>query len=317
MGEPSIPPPDTGEDCPICMAPMQEQEVARIPCSHEYHNTCLLEWSETSNTCPYCRAEFLSVEVVNEREVIRKYTVQPVKVVEEEEYDEEEEYQEEPRISRCVKCGSTGHETVLMLCDSCDDCYHSFCLDFTSFPTTGPFFCPTCVTLDNYGAEERTTVRTVASLRSRRRPNRRRRQLQTWTRAWERVRERTWSRLNADVYVPTTEERLTATQEQELRCWRVRMESRRVPRTQEEPTAAPIEDPETTALWRAFDRATRTLKANAPHSRTPSPVPTPPTQRRQKRPNRGSIVPSKRRHLDVSGPSFLSDLIADIRNQAT
>ena len=47
---------DTG--CPVCLADMEAPEGATLremPCGHRFHESCLLEWLRTKNTCPVCR----------------------------------------------------------------------------------------------------------------------------------------------------------------------------------------------------------------------------------------------------------------------
>lgn len=303
-----------GEDCPICMAPMgqdqsEAEQIGRLKCSHSYHNQCLLEWSETSNTCPYCRAEYHEVEILQtpDGSVLRSYKVDPVQipaVVEDEEalFDEEDIYfsseeESEPEaqiaeIMRCVVCGSQDQEQVLMLCDACDDCYHSFCLGLDELPC-GSFNCPTCLTVGSRAPiDSDSVIRTVESVRALRssrtlrrssrrardtRPRQaqhqnttRQRQLRTWTRAWERVRQRTWSRLNAELeYVMPVDSVLSANQEEELRAWRARVERRGGPNSRMiiPTTSEQLNDPRTTALWKAFDRASEALNGNRPSSR--------------------------------------------------
>ena len=47
--------------------PLEEREaliydkVARMPCRHIYHQTCLEKWLETTGTCPTCRYEVFKI----------------------------------------------------------------------------------------------------------------------------------------------------------------------------------------------------------------------------------------------------------------
>ncbi|KAG8898249.1 Ubiquitin-conjugating enzyme 13, partial [Tulasnella sp. 403] len=45
------------ERCPICLDDYEEKDhVMGIPdCDHYFHESCLKQWLETANTCPYCR----------------------------------------------------------------------------------------------------------------------------------------------------------------------------------------------------------------------------------------------------------------------
>jgi len=42
-----------GEKCPICMSPIQPEEVVRrLPCLHAFHAKCIDEWISRKPTCP-------------------------------------------------------------------------------------------------------------------------------------------------------------------------------------------------------------------------------------------------------------------------
>ena len=51
------------EVCAICLDEFSIEGVAaaarviRTPCSHIYHEDCIVEWLENSNMCPMCRYE--------------------------------------------------------------------------------------------------------------------------------------------------------------------------------------------------------------------------------------------------------------------
>jgi len=52
------------DDCSICLAPLFDDsaEVAEavdviiVPCSHQFHRPCIIEWSINHNCCPLCRS---------------------------------------------------------------------------------------------------------------------------------------------------------------------------------------------------------------------------------------------------------------------
>ena len=49
--------PETNTECPICMVPIEETELAMVtPCRHAFHRDCLLTWMEQDMICPVCRA---------------------------------------------------------------------------------------------------------------------------------------------------------------------------------------------------------------------------------------------------------------------
>lgn len=51
---------DLGSNTP-CMVCLEElsvgSEVARMPCSHVYHDGCIVKWLRESHMCPLCRFE--------------------------------------------------------------------------------------------------------------------------------------------------------------------------------------------------------------------------------------------------------------------
>ncbi|KAG6605180.1 E3 ubiquitin-protein ligase RING1, partial [Cucurbita argyrosperma subsp. sororia] len=51
-----------GEECSVCYECYDEEkggdkEVAKIPCGHMFHKSCILTWFQCSNSCPLCRAK--------------------------------------------------------------------------------------------------------------------------------------------------------------------------------------------------------------------------------------------------------------------
>ncbi|PSR89638.1 E3 ubiquitin-protein like [Actinidia chinensis var. chinensis] len=49
------------DGCAICLDEFHVgSEVIRMPCSHVYHDDCIVSWLKTSNSCPLCRYEMPS-----------------------------------------------------------------------------------------------------------------------------------------------------------------------------------------------------------------------------------------------------------------
>ncbi|KAI3435234.1 Cytosolic Fe-S cluster assembly factor NBP35 [Psidium guajava] len=47
---------EDGECCSICLEDYHGPEkVAELPCSHVFHRPCIIQWLESSNSCPLCR----------------------------------------------------------------------------------------------------------------------------------------------------------------------------------------------------------------------------------------------------------------------
>lgn len=51
-----------GRDCPICLMRYEPtDEVAALPCSHDFHRGCICTWlSNYRKTCPLCCTELES-----------------------------------------------------------------------------------------------------------------------------------------------------------------------------------------------------------------------------------------------------------------
>jgi E3 ubiquitin-protein ligase RNF181 len=48
------------EKCAICLVPNENlngQKFLKLPCNHEFHDSCILPWLEKTNSCPMCRQE--------------------------------------------------------------------------------------------------------------------------------------------------------------------------------------------------------------------------------------------------------------------
>lgn len=44
------------DDCPICQAEYKPgDELVKLPCSHDYHKDCVLQWLKERDSCPICR----------------------------------------------------------------------------------------------------------------------------------------------------------------------------------------------------------------------------------------------------------------------
>ena len=43
------------DECPICLAPLQEEGVIITQCAHLFHKDCVAGWAQRSGRCPVCR----------------------------------------------------------------------------------------------------------------------------------------------------------------------------------------------------------------------------------------------------------------------
>lgn len=49
---------NSGDKCPVCLENMlMGSQLIRLPCSHIFHDNCILQWLKTGHMCPLCRFE--------------------------------------------------------------------------------------------------------------------------------------------------------------------------------------------------------------------------------------------------------------------
>lgn len=105
---------------------------------------------KVSSTCPVCRIAFniITVSATVEGDIEETIKLKGKKKAQQVPIfipaDDEED------VSRCVLCGSSHGEDELLLCDNCNDGYHTFCLGLDTVPE-GDWFCATC---EQYGGFE-------------------------------------------------------------------------------------------------------------------------------------------------------------------
>ncbi|KAK9236166.1 hypothetical protein V1525DRAFT_407750 [Lipomyces kononenkoae] len=177
--------------------------IARlVPCGHQLHDKCIQMWIEQATSCPTCRTNFNSVEILHtvNGDAVSSYNVETkVQVADlDESLLDLDQFEDEQDLCTCLVCDLGNREDELLLCDSCDAPYHASCLGMDGVPVEA-WYCPSCV--DNHLVTE-STMRVaharsrVSTARVQRRTTRsRRRQTRMWDRAWQAV----WDRLNNDL----------------------------------------------------------------------------------------------------------------------
>eukprot|EP01135_Chromosphaera_perkinsii_P001206 Nk52_evm5s162 gene=Nk52_evmTU5s162 len=114
------------QSCAICLKGMRysQQGTGSLPaCPHVFCFPCIYEWSKMANNCPMCKREFdrifqsfPSISNLPSREVL----------VEKPELAQEEGFED---VVYCKVCDRCDNEEVLLLCDACDQPYHTHCLN--------------------------------------------------------------------------------------------------------------------------------------------------------------------------------------------
>lgn len=123
--------------------------------------------------------------------------------------------EDEEETRSCPICNRSDHEDVLLLCDSCDAPYHTYCVGLDSIPR-GHWFCMECSDLavgllasevDDSDGSEAAELAALADQRSPYLPRtqatmrraRRRARSDEWQGAWGQIAGRVWDALNIDL----------------------------------------------------------------------------------------------------------------------
>ncbi|KAK4440690.1 hypothetical protein Salat_0403900 [Sesamum alatum] len=67
------------EVCTICLEELLKDddvsaEVIRLPCSHVYHEDCILKWLRKKQSCPCCRAKSPRIQIDNQSSIASAYS---------------------------------------------------------------------------------------------------------------------------------------------------------------------------------------------------------------------------------------------------
>uniref|UniRef100_A0A5K3EPW9 SAP30_Sin3_bdg domain-containing protein n=2 Tax=Mesocestoides corti TaxID=53468 RepID=A0A5K3EPW9_MESCO len=123
--------------CPICCEDIQPPVATPESCNHHFCLSCLTEWARIRHECPLDRGPFeimLLSSYIGGPIIERRCAppvLQPPSDVED--------------TTACEICHSQEDEAYLLLCDSCDKGYHTYCLPnpLSEIPD-GDWFCPVC-----------------------------------------------------------------------------------------------------------------------------------------------------------------------------
>jgi hypothetical protein len=208
----------------------------------------------------------------------------------------DEDLFDEPAVEPCIICEQFGNDDELLLCDGCNASCHTYCTGLNAVPA-GPWFCMFC-------AEEETRPmireRRGRQARSHHDPS---------NRAWARVWQSVWDRLNLDLDFPFDDElgmpQRTDAQRRDFAQWQQRFHiaerlggAARFRDTATTLLERPVPQPESQdelRAWNAFDKAKElqdndTTVVQSPTSRKRKSAPASPAdtapepERRLKRP---------------------------------
>lgn len=123
--------------CLICIEYIQPSVCkGALDCGHNsFCYGCIIDWAEITNKCPLCTTRFYQVLKENTGLVTAvAHKDQPPPEV------------AEPFLieTRCVLCGCDTDEATMLLCDSCDNGFHTSCIGLTGVPLLEEWFCDDC-----------------------------------------------------------------------------------------------------------------------------------------------------------------------------
>lgn len=138
--------------CAICLTDVADVEfIGRLAmCNHMFCFECIMKWSEVTNHCPLCKQQFRTVS--KWRLSLPSKRIVHVCSTEVEDKTLRLNDDEEGVLARahaalddyiCQVCRDGNQEEVLLLCDGCDDAYHTFCVGLSDIPA-GSWFCDAC-----------------------------------------------------------------------------------------------------------------------------------------------------------------------------
>uniref|UniRef100_A0A4W6FPV0 PHD-type domain-containing protein n=1 Tax=Lates calcarifer TaxID=8187 RepID=A0A4W6FPV0_LATCA len=130
----------TVDKCYICLSQFEQQTVGSLDnCQHVFCLECILQWSQTANTCPVDRITFACI---HQRRCPGGDIQKKIEVRTPKKADDEEEARD---AVICEECGRSDRRHRLLVCIHCDSGYHMDCL--TPSLNTGPegdWICPEC-----------------------------------------------------------------------------------------------------------------------------------------------------------------------------
>ncbi|KAG7520070.1 PHD and RING finger domain-containing protein 1-like [Solea senegalensis] len=135
---------DTADKCHICLSDFEQQTVGSLEkCQHVFCLDCILQWSQTANTCPVDRISFAAIHQRQCRggDIQAEIKVKPVK------RDSDDEEQASDAVI-CEECGRSDRRQQLLVCIHCDSGYHMDCLTpALSAAPEGDWVCPDCAAI--------------------------------------------------------------------------------------------------------------------------------------------------------------------------
>ena len=131
-------------------------------CEHLFCHCCIQKWvTECSNTCPLCKREAHKLVRRRRKPFGRLPNGERNHIIEADERTLEQQEArgrldeltaeelerleaEEEAQGNCVQCGNGENDHLILLCDSCNSGYHSYCVGLGHSVPDGDWYCPVC-----------------------------------------------------------------------------------------------------------------------------------------------------------------------------
>ncbi|KAL4509229.1 hypothetical protein ABPG72_018160 [Tetrahymena utriculariae] len=125
------------KNCAICLGIPEDSIYGVVKCQHEFCIDCILQWSEVTNLCPMCRAEFSKIQKKNYNDIDYQevITVEPKKqrINDDDEFywEEVDSFLDDDGLDDiCYICETNQDENKLIICDHCGfRICHTYCDD--------------------------------------------------------------------------------------------------------------------------------------------------------------------------------------------
>ncbi|XP_035512774.1 PHD and RING finger domain-containing protein 1-like [Morone saxatilis] len=137
------------DKCSICLSPFDEQAVASLEsCQHVFCLECILQWSQTANTCPVDRISFA---FIHQRRCPGGDIEKKIKVRTQKKTTDDGDEEEESNAFICEECGRSDRRHRLLVCTQCDSGYHMDCLTPSlNIGPEGDWICPECAVVPQH-----------------------------------------------------------------------------------------------------------------------------------------------------------------------
>jgi len=138
--------------CTICFDEMKQRAILNR-CSHQYCYECIRQWSDNSNKCPLCKAEYMYIiyfknkKRIREKVKIREFLSDGYSFTFDEDSlfpssgDDSESMDDE---DKCILCNDDSQRNMIY-CDACEVyCCHQACCNLSDYPEE-EWYCPNCL----------------------------------------------------------------------------------------------------------------------------------------------------------------------------